>query len=422
MSSYEELLGWAYGLQKFGIKFGLSSTARLLKKLGNPHRSLKFAHIGGTNGKGSVAAVLSAALKNSGFRVGLYTSPHLVRFEERFKINDQIISQDRVKDLMMRVREAVDPAEPPTFFEFTTAMALTLFAEEHLDFAIVEVGMGGRLDATNLVEPCLTVLTNVSLEHQDYLGDTLLQIAEEKAGIIKKHTPLVSAARQSDVIDLFSKRCLELDSPFYLSGRDFQIEHNDRGLRYEGLGRILDGFENGLKGNHQEVNTGLALCSLEVLQDFGYSWDERAITNAIKAPHWPGRFQHVADDPITILDGAHNPQAAEALMQTVKSAFSGSRVVMVLGIMSDKDIPTLVATFLSGADEAILSRPSYIRAADPGLLVQSIHDSPVPFEVCVPLSLAIERAREKAGRDGVVIITGSLFTVGEAMEILGIEP
>ncbi len=167
--------------------------------------------------------MLSKALTDSGYRVGLYTSPHLVRFEERFRINDQIINRERARDLMERVREAMDFSEPPTYFEFTTAMAFQLFADEKTDIAIMEVGMGGRLDATNVSEPKVSVITNISMEHQEYLGDTLLKIAYEKAGIIKPKTPLVSAARQPEVIDSFSNRCVELASPFYLSDRDFRV-------------------------------------------------------------------------------------------------------------------------------------------------------------------------------------------------------
>ena len=422
METYEQLLKWAYDLQKFGIKFGLSSTARLLDRLGNPERGLKFIHIGGTNGKGSVAAILSGALTKNGLKVGLYTSPHLVTFEERFKVNDAMIDRERARQLMALTKEAIDPKEPPTYFEFTTAMALLLFAQEKTDIAILEVGMGGRLDATNIVEPLVSVITNISLEHQEYLGNTLLEIAGEKAGIIKAGVPLVSAAAQPEVIDLFSSRCAQGESPFYLAGRDFRVEQAHGGLRYLGLVHTLERLQPGLQGDHQATNAAVALCVSELLDPLGFSWNEKSLREAIQSPRWPGRFQVLESSPTIILDGAHNPGAAETMVNTLKKRFPNKRIVLVLGIMADKDIPLMLKTFAPAADEVVLSRPGYARAADPQTLFAARPSSFPPAEIKVPLTEAIDLARAKAGSEGVVVITGSLFTVGEAMEILGVRP
>jgi dihydrofolate synthase / folylpolyglutamate synthase len=421
METYEQLLKWAYDLQKFGIKFGLSSTARLLERLGNPECGLKFIHIGGSNGKGSVAAILSGAFTKNGLKVGLYTSPHLVTFEERFKINDEMISRERARQLMALTKEAIDPTEPPTFFEFTTAMALLLFAQEKTDIAILEVGMGGRLDATNIVEPLVSVITNISLEHQEYLGRTLLEIAGEKAGIIKAGVPLVSAATQPEIIDLFSSKCAQAESPLYLAGREFKMERTGGSLRYLGLSHTLEGLKPGLQGDHQAANAAVALCVSEVLAPLGFGWNEKTLLAAIQSPRWPGRFQVLDSSPTVILDGAHNPGAAETMVNTVKKRFQNKRIVLVLGIMADKDIPLMLKIFARAADEVVLSRPGYARAADPQTLLAARPASFPPAEIKVPLAEAIELARTKAGAEGVVVITGSLFTVGEAMEILGVR-
>jgi len=422
MRTYEELLTWTYDLQKFGIKLGLSSTSLLLERLDDPHQNLPIVHIGGTNGKGSVAAMLSKALTDSGYKVGLYTSPHLRRFEERFRVNDRIIDKARARDLMERVQEAVNFTEPPTFFEFTTAMAFQLFAEEKTDIAIMEVGMGGRLDATNVAQPKVTVITNISMEHKEYLGDTLLKIASEKAGILKPKTPLVSAARQPEVVDYFGVRCNELACPFYLSERDFSVSRSQNGLRYSGLNGGLEDLSLGLIGEHQQANAGMALCVMELLKSEGFSWNETALRGALAAPHWPGRFQIVGERPTIVLDGAHNPAAAEVLAKAVRDRFPSQKVVTLVGIMADKDIEAALAHFLGVADEAVLSRPAYARAAEPEVLARAVTRPDLPVIAITPLQKAIETACAKAGDDGVVVITGSLFTVGEAMEILGVEP
>jgi dihydrofolate synthase/folylpolyglutamate synthase len=220
---YDNALSYLYDLQKYGIKFGLSSTSNLLARLGNPHKQLKAIHIAGTNGKGSTAAMLSAILAQTGMQVGLYTSPHLVRFNERFRINEQEVDNLGIMNVFLRVREVVDEREPPTFFEMTTAMALSLFAERRLDWVILEVGMGGRLDATNVIQPQITIINNVAFDHQEFLGFTLGRIAREKAGIIKKGVPLITAVRQPVALAVIKERCLALAAPCYRVGQQIKV-------------------------------------------------------------------------------------------------------------------------------------------------------------------------------------------------------
>jgi hypothetical protein len=240
---------WVFDLQKYGIKFGLSSTLNLLARLGIPYDRGRYLHLAGTNGKGSVAAMLSAILTRAGYPVGLFTSPHLVRFGERFRLRDEDIGPAALLELINRVRQAMDEAEPPTFFEFAAAMAFLYFHQQGARPVILETGMGGRLDATNIVQPLVSVITNISLDHQFFLGDTLSAIAGEKAGIIKAGAPLVTYARQKRVLDLFRRRCLELGAPFYLGGVDFKTRgHGNGHFSYQGLKQRLDKLTVNLRG------------------------------------------------------------------------------------------------------------------------------------------------------------------------------
>ncbi|MBW2144942.1 MAG: bifunctional folylpolyglutamate synthase/dihydrofolate synthase, partial [Deltaproteobacteria bacterium] len=253
-TSYEEAVRYLYSLQKFGIKFGLSKTSNLLKALGNPHKGQKYIHIAGTNGKGSVASFIGSILKEAGLRVGLYSSPHLVRFTERFRINDEEITSEKAESLIHELTEVFVSGEAPTFFEATTALAITYFAREKTDIAIMEVGMGGRLDATNVILPLVSVITNISLEHQFFLGARLLDIAREKAGIIKKGIDLVTGATQPAVLGLFESLAKEKKAPFWRLGKDSRYRTTESGLHYYGRKRRLNGLSLGLKGDFQARN------------------------------------------------------------------------------------------------------------------------------------------------------------------------
>ena len=418
MEDYKQLLDWAYDLQKFGIKLGLSSTRSLLDNLGNPHEGLETIHVGGTNGKGSVSAMMSAVLAEGGHRVGFYSSPHLVDFEERFRIGSEMITRDRVTDLMARVKAVVDHREPPTFFEYTTAMALLYFREQKTDLAIMEVGLGGRLDATNVIQPIVSVITNISLEHSEYLGTTIEQIAYEKAGIIKPGVPVVSAAEQPEVIRLFEETCRRRGSRFYLAGRDFRILKEGNTCSFEGFGRRVTGLHPNLKGPIQKQNMGLALAALCQLEPHGFSWNEDRIRGGLSRIHWPGRFQQIHQHPTVVVDGAHNPAALTTLKKTLLDQFPGKKIVLVLGIMRDKDIADMIGIIAPAAYEIICTRPDYGRAAEPGVLYR--HAKPIhPRVIMVDrLSHAVDRAMDRALHlDEIVVVAGSLFTVGETIAL-----
>ncbi|MFH1487421.1 MAG: folylpolyglutamate synthase/dihydrofolate synthase family protein [Pseudomonadota bacterium] len=416
--SYKEAVDYLYGLQKYGIKFGLSKTSNLLKAFGNPQRGRRFIHIAGSNGKGSVAAMLESILVTSGLKVGFYLSPHLVRFTERFRINGAEIARDRVARLTGELMKVIRPEEPPTFFEAATAMALLYFDEEGVDIAIMEVGMGGRLDATNVIRPAVSVITNISMEHREFLGNRLLDIAGEKGGIIKKGVDLVTAAAQPAVIGLFKALCEKKGAPFWRVGRDMRIRSFGSGLNYYGLDRTLRGLELALEGNHQKRNAATALGVIELLKRKGVDVSDADILEGLKKASWPGRMQVASQSPLTILDGAHNPGAMRELAASLRRRFGHKRLVLVLGIMADKDIKSVTRGIVPLADYVIYTRPQYYRAAEPGILMRAAEPLGTPGEIVLPLSEAVGRARGMAGPEGLVLITGSLFTVGEALSFL----
>ncbi len=413
--SYEEAVQYLYSLQKYGIKFGLSKTKNLLKAFGNPHRGQTYVHIGGTNGKGSVAAMVESMLRNSGLKVGFYSSPHLVRFTERFRLNGQEAGPEQVADLVREVRKVVDPREPPTFFEFTTAMGLVHFAREKADISIMEVGMGGRLDATNVIRPLVSVITNISLEHQAFLGRSLIEVAGEKAGIIKRGIDLVTGATQPSVVGLFRQVCEKRRARLLMLGKDMWIRVRNSRLDYHGLRRSLRGLEVGLPGRYQFRNAALALAVIELLQKKGFEISEEQMREGLKSVRWPGRMHIMSRNPLLILDGAHNPAAASNLVKSINRDFSYRRLILVLGVMADKDIAKIVREIVPVADYAIFTRPEYHRAATPETLMQRAAPFMKAGEVVPVLSDALKRARGLGGPEDLILVTGSLFTVGEAM-------
>ena len=413
--SYEEAVAYLYSLQKYGIKFGLSKTSNLLKAFGNPHRGKTYLHVGGTNGKGSVGAMVESILMRADLKVGFYSSPHLVRFTERFRVGGQEISPERVAELVRDVREAVDPLEPPTFFEFTTAMALIHFAREQADISIMEVGMGGRLDATNVIRPRASVITNISLEHQAFLGRRLLQIAREKAGIIKRGVDVVTAVTQPPVVRLFEDVCEERGAPLHRLGKDIRIRIEDSTFKYYGLDQNLEHVEVGLLGRHQYRNAALALAAVEILRRKGFRVTDADMKEGLKTPHWPGRMHTVSRNPLLMLDGAHNPAAIKTLLRSVTRDIEYERLILVLGVMGDKDISKIVREIVPAADYVICTRPEYYRAAPPETLGKAAFRLWKGGEVCPRLTDALKRAKELAGPEDLILVTGSLFTVGEAM-------
>ena len=416
--AYLEALDSLYGLQKYGIKFGLSKTSNLLEAFGRPQDGQAYVHIAGTNGKGSVAAFLSSMLMEAGFKVGVYTSPHLVRFTERIRINGVEIPRGRALELMCMVKDAMAASEPPTFFEAVTAMALKYFADERTDVALMEVGMGGRLDATNVISPMVSVITNISKEHEAFLGARLADIAREKAGIIKEDTEVVTAVTQPAVVRVVEEVARKKRAPVIRLGRDVTCRVTGSGMHYRGRNRTLHGLEPGLKGFFQGRNAAVALAALEVLETKGFASSPAHMRAGISKAGWWGRMHLVASNPPVMVDGAHNPGAMKTLAIALKKDFSYRKLILVIGIMADKDIGRMLRLIVPQADYVVYTRPVYDRAADAERLAAEGASLGTPWEVVTPLGEAVDRARAMAGPDDLVVVCGSLFTVGEAVSHL----
>ena len=407
---------------------------RFLDRLDNPHHNLPCIHIGGTNGKGSVGATLCSILTSASYNTGFYTSPHLSSVRERFKINNSYISRQDFARLINTIVNVLDGGQI-TYFECTTTLALLWFAEQKVDFAIMEVGMGGRLDATNVVTPLLSIITNVSMDHEQYLGDTLAQVAMEKAGIIKDSIPVVSGVADDDSGRVVKQTCKDHQAPLFLYDRDFDGVSNDNNhshWQYNGLNKVvLADLPLSMKGNYQVSNASLALAAVQLLQSQGYIITEEQIRGGLALTRWPGRLEifrlnnqdeivdSQADSLQFLLDGAHNPAGVTALKHALEDDFSYARLILVWGAMEDKDLQTTLHEIAPLADIIIFTRPESERSATPEQLQDTL---PAAMQKKAVLASSVEesidKARELATEDDLICIAGSLYLVGAARQLL----
>ncbi len=401
---YLSSLEYLYALQHFGIKLGLENTRRLLGRLGNPQRQLKIVHIAGTNGKGSTSAALEQILRSAGLRTGLYTSPHLHSFTERIRIDSQPVSEAEVVTQTDAIRCQADGLSL-TFFEFTTAMALQIFAQRAVDWVILETGLGGRLDATNIVDPQLTVITSIAYDHATHLGESLAQIAGEKAGIIKPGVPLISARQDPEVLAVLQRIVLENKVPFQLAGRDFDWTMPPETFGYRGVTVALSTIEPGLAGVYQRENISLALAAAEQL--LNDPLDPVTTCSALAELRWPGRLEWCGD---VLLDGAHNPQAAEAL-----AGYLGEQdldgLLWVVAVKSDKDAAGILAPLLSRVDEIFVAPLDSEVSLPPGQLLQFAAQAGVGGESLDSPAEALEKALAVRRPGQKILVAGSLFLV-----------
>ena len=420
--TYNRCLEEMYRLRRFGIKLELSTISAILKKLGNPQLQYRTIHIAGTNGKGSVAAMLSTVLRLAGYRAGLYTSPHLVRFNERIRINGRPISNDRVVAAYEAVKNKHGRKREPTFFEYTTAMAFYEFARQKVDVAVIETGMGGRFDATNVLTPMLSVITNISLEHKSYLGNTLAAIAGEKAGIIKPGVPLVTGVRQKPAMDIIRRVAAENGADCFRLGEQFKIRrYRSGGFSYYGPDLRLNDLSTRLVGAHQMTNAALALASCEVLKNRnGLAIDEKSIRRGLLKVEWPARMEVVQDTPMVIIDGAHNLAAVEKLARylAVSPDLAGKKIHLVVGILDDKPYRTMLKKLAPVCDTVTLTRPAIGRAVSPDVLARIVGSLNRRYEIIDTVAEAVRRTIDKADPSDAVCIAGSLYVAGEARHAL----
>jgi dihydrofolate synthase / folylpolyglutamate synthase len=412
MTGYRASLEYLYGLEKSGMVLGLDNISWLLGLLGNPERCFSSIHVGGTNGKGSVVCMLSGILTNARYRAGMYTSPHLVDFNERIRVNGENIRNGEVAELTGRMRRFAGQKEDApsfSFFDFTTAMAFLYFKEKAVDWAVVEVGLGGRLDSTNAIDPNVSVITNVDMDHMEYLGDNIQQIAAEKAGIIKEGVPVVTGT-SGEALRVIREKATGKSRVLVL-GEDFSYKKlDDQLMSYQGLQLNLEQIHVGLPGDHQLANAALALCAAELVSHSGVSLPPEKIKNALSIVEWPGRLEIAAEDPLVLLDAAHNPHGARSLAAFLKTHYADKRIILVFGVMKDKNWREMLDLLSPLAHEIILTKPAIERAASPGLLALSAPGATVVDDV----RSAISAARKHADREDLIVVTGSLYTIGEA--------
>ncbi|HED24080.1 MAG TPA: bifunctional folylpolyglutamate synthase/dihydrofolate synthase [Firmicutes bacterium] len=436
-TEYREALEWIHGMGRFGIKPGLERVAALLEMLGNPHQTLSFVHIGGTNGKGSTAAMLASILRTAGYQIGLYTSPYLLSFTNRMAVNGSDIGPEELVGLVREIRPLIEKIKidpnlgQPTEFEVVTVLALTYFARRKVDLVVLEVGLGGRLDATNVVDPLFSIITNVSLEHTAVLGDTVEAIAAEKAGIIKKERPLLTSAEDEKVIKLLKERCRKLNSPFYRvypalpDSREQapapvavleKIAAEGQYFSYTGFSRHLERLFIPLRGLYQLTNAATAVAAAELLSGMGFSAGQENLRRGLAATEWPGRLERLHEKPLLIMDGAHNPASMEKLAGSLPLYFKYRRLILVLGILADKDMKAMLGHILPLADRVVFTRPVLPRAAEPRDVA---HFASENFSLAGPPVIlenyreALDWALEEAEPDDAVLVTGSLYTVSD---------
>ncbi len=493
--SYDGTINYLYNLQKYGIKFGLNNISRLMSALDNPHKSFLSIHVAGTNGKGSTSAIIASILKTAGLKVGLFTSPHIVSFTERIRVNGEEITEDEVVSLTEEIRDIIDrsrgaegylkagrggikqPAPGnqlafnPTFFEFITAMALLYFKRKNIDIAVIETGMGGRLDATNIITPEVSVIAKISYDHREFLGDTLKKIAYEKAGIIKDGIPVVASYQNPEAMKVIEKKTIEKESELYVYGRDFSSV-----LKREDISGICFDYQSSdlftihdlvlpLTGEHQMQNASVAIKAAMLALKDSYrlrvascrskdkehlTFNVQHLTNFIRKGlenvRWPGRLEIVKDEPTILIDGAHNPAAAAALSNALVKNFLEryKRIILILGIMADKDIEGIMEPLLPLASEIVLTSPDYERAASTAKLAESAASLGFPHVRIAPtvrdaIEMAIEesskfqvpssklknnknlklKAQNSELNSSLIVVTGSFYTIGEAKEVIG---
>ncbi|BDD87989.1 bifunctional folylpolyglutamate synthase/dihydrofolate synthase [Desulfofustis limnaeus] len=437
ITTFEQACRYLDDLQMHKIKLGLEAMQGILARLGSPEQRCPAVHVAGTNGKGSVCTMLRTMLSGAGYRTGLFTSPHLSSVRERFRIDERFIGEDEFTRLMERVRRALGP-ERITYFECTTALAFCWFAEQECDLVILETGMGGRLDATNVVAPLVSVITTVSFDHQQYLGDTLEKIAYEKAGIIKDGRPVISGVTADPARTVIERTCAERSAPLQLLGRDFRVVsgENGRWAWQSSDGKtVIDNLPATRNGVWQLDNSALAVAAAVLLRRTDYVVADEVMRAGIGRAFWPGRMElielPVAALPAAaanrtqtesvrfLLDGAHNPAGIDCLVDAIEKQFSYDQLIVVWASMSDKDYRPMLADIAAIADYLLLTKPQSERAASPEELARAAGSTgKAQLSTHQSVADALHHAIGLARQNDLIVAAGSLYLIGEFRRLL----
>ncbi len=426
-TDYEQMLRVRYNRDTFN----LNRMKLLLKKLGDPHKKIRSVHIAGTKGKGSTATMLASMLEACGYRVGLYTSPHITDIRERIRINGQLIAQADLTRLIAKAEPFIEKMEDdrPTFFEIFTALAFRYFADQNVDIAVVECGLGGRLDSTNVLKPAVCGLTSISMDHMHQLGNSLAEIAGEKAGILKKNIPAVSVRQDPVAKRVLKKVAKESQTPLMFTGDEIEFSYRVESSRQDGchtrvcLTTPSSRFEHlpvPLMGEHQALNCGLALALLDQLKSQGMSIDDTKAIGGLAAVSLPGRMEMIRANPRVLVDGAHNAASVQALMRAIGQHIPYDSMVVIFGCAADKDIDGMMEQIATGADKVIFTKCSTSpRAANPRDLADRYEEvSGRVGQVAETLKEAIRIANSAVTREDLICICGSFYVVGEVKALL----
>ena len=413
--------------------YNLERISYLLTQLGNPHRQLKVVHVAGSKGKGSTAALIASILTHAGYKTGLFTQPHLISPRERCRINSRLISEEEFARSVDRLKPSIEAMGElksigrVSFFEIYTALAFSYFADNAVDFAVIEVGLGGRLDATNVVDPLVSVITPISLEHTAILGDTHEAIAREKAEIIKSNRPVVLAPQIPEAQAVFEDVAADRDAPMDGVGRDIHLKRKDWNINGQTFDLVTQSASYPdlflpLLGEHQAFNAATAVACIERIRKEGYTVPRTSIYDGLREVRWPGRMQVVGRSPVILLDGAHSPTSAEVLCKAIREIFRYRRLILVVGLMRDKDLQAIGQVLCPFAAEIITTQafdnPRVIPAEE---IAQAWLETGVDFHVRPNVCEAISLAQSIATPSDLICIAGSIYIVGEAMKVLGIR-
>jgi|SRR3989338_3725337 len=396
---YKKILNYLYSLESRKIKLGLENIQNLLDKIGNPEKNLRCIHIAGTNGKGSVCAMIFYIMKEAGFKVGLYTSPHLKKFNERIRINGHYITDAEIVKYFLKIRQYITNQ---SFFEITTAMAFLYFKEKNVDFAVLEVGLGGRLDATNVVVPLVSVITNVELEHTDILGNKIEKIAFEKAGIIKNNVPAVTGAKYK-ALEVIKKISKQRNAPLFLAKK-----FDNANFKY-------------LNGSFQQENKDIALTAIETLREYSsIKIDENQIKNGIERTKWPARLQFISKN--ILVDCAHNPPGFEALKKgllNIKKQKNIKNIIFVVGILKDKDVKAMLRTINPLISSIIFTKSKNEKSSNPEQLLKTFNsinkNKSIKTKIIENPKKALNYAKKISKKEDLIVVVGSIYMVGEVI-------
>ena len=424
--NYDEALEWLFNVRRFGPERTLGPTKHILDLMGNPQESFGAIHVGGTNGKGSTSAMIASILHAAGYKVGLYTSPHLEDFRERIRVGGEMIPAEDVTRLLNEIEvlfnRMIDYPEPMPlrFFDIVTAACFKYFKEQGVDYGVIEVGLGGRLDATNVLNPLVSVITNIGFEHVNILGPTLEDIAYEKGGIIKPNSVLVTAEERDNVFNVFKEKADSIGTKVvrvtetttsekksaFSDGQIFNLATEN--ARYDAL--LIPLF-----GGHQIINAATAVSAVEELQKKALSITDEAVRNGLRHVYWPARLEVVNKKPLVVLDCAKDAEATEAVRRTIQSDFSYGRLIAVVSMSSDKNIEGMIENIAQVADHFIITKHSVTaRAAEPEVLIKEINKAGKTYQVQLESDIAFETAVNQAGEGDMVLVIGSVYLAGDA--------